>query len=164
MNEQQIAALYRQWGPVVYRRCLGVLRDREEARDATQHVFVQLLRHSQRFDGDPTAAIGWMQSVATNVSLSRLRDGRRHGSKLASLQEEPETAPAPDRALEQRQAVAKVLGGVDERSKDLAVSVLVGEQSHEATAARLGVSEKTVQRGLRQFLTRARRLLKGDEP
>ncbi len=37
---ERIVSLYRELGPVVSRRCLRLLRDREAARDATQEVFV----------------------------------------------------------------------------------------------------------------------------
>jgi RNA polymerase sigma-70 factor, ECF subfamily len=164
LNEEQIAALYRQWGPVVYRRCLRVLKDRDEAQDATQQVFVKLLRHSDRFTADPSAAIAWMQSVATNVSLNRMRDGRRQSSKLEALHED--TTPAsssPDEVLGNRELAQRVLARVDTPSRDLALSVLVGEQSHEEAAAGLGVSPKTVQRRLRRFIDHARRFLKGGE-
>ena len=164
MNEEQIAALYRQWGPVVYRRCLRVLKDRDEAQDATQQVFVQLLRHSERFTADPSAAIAWMQSVATNVSLNRTRDGHRQSSKLEALHEDTTPVSSPDEVLGNRELAQRVLARVDAPSRDLALSVLVGEQSHEDAAARLGVSPKTVQRRLRRFIDHARRFLKGGEP
>lgn len=164
MNEEQIAALYRQWGPVVYRRCLRVLKDREEAQDATQHVFVQLLRHSGRFTADPSEAIAWMQSVATNVSLNRMRDGRRKSAKLEAVHEDTPPPLAPDDALGNKEEARAVLARVDGPSRAVAVSVLVEEQSHEDAAARLGVSSKTVQRRLRRFLDHARRFLKGGEP
>ena len=164
MNGPQIAALYRQWGPVVYRRCLRVLRDREEARDATQHVFLQLLRHKERFDADPSEAIAWMQRVATNVSLSRVREGRRRSTKLEALSYDDAPGPLPEEALRDRDAARHVLDHVDAPSRELALSVLVGEQSHEEAATRLGVSSKTVQRRLRHFVERARRLLAGGQP
>ena len=164
MNERQIASLYHQWGPVVYRRCLGVLKDREEARDATQQVFVQLLRHAARFEGDPTTAIAWMQSVAVNVSLNRRRDGLLRASKLERFPEPTPTSPAPDEALERRELLEQVLARSDEPSRDLAISVLVEEQTHQDAATRLGVSSKTIQRRLQQFIERARRLIRRGEP
>jgi len=44
----QAARLYRELGPVVYRRCLRLLGDRAAAEDATQEVFVKLLRDMDR--------------------------------------------------------------------------------------------------------------------
>ncbi|MCG6920237.1 MAG: sigma-70 family RNA polymerase sigma factor, partial [Acidobacteria bacterium] len=42
--------LFERYGPMVVRRCRELLGDREEARDAAQDVFVQLLRHRRRLD------------------------------------------------------------------------------------------------------------------
>jgi RNA polymerase sigma-70 factor (ECF subfamily) len=142
---------------VVYRRCLRLLRDREEAQDATQHVFIQLLRHQARFAAQPEQAIPWIQSVATNVCLSRLRDSHRHLARLEATHEELAPVAAHDEALADQQLARQLLARADTPARELAVAVLVGEQTHEAAAAALGVSQKTVQRRLRDFLENARR-------
>ena len=43
-HRSQAAELYRTYGPVVYRRCLRILKDPEAAKDATQEVFMKLIR------------------------------------------------------------------------------------------------------------------------
>jgi len=159
VNEQQLAALYKQWGPVVYRRCLRVLDDREEARDATQHVFVQLLRHTDRFEGDPDQVIAWLQSVATNVSLTVRRDHGRRGAKLSALGDEEPRVEAADEAWENRQLAQRALDAAAPEDRQVAERVLLSGQSHEDAAAELGVSSKTVQRRLHRFLDGARKLL-----
>jgi RNA polymerase sigma-70 factor (ECF subfamily) len=165
LKQQEITALYRQWGPVVYRRCLRLLKSREEAQDATQQVFIQLLRHKARFAEQPEQAIPWVQAVATNVSLNRLRDGGRRASKLDSVHEEPPPQAAADQVMADQQLARKLLARADTPARELAVAVLLGERTHEDVAASLGVSEKTVQRRLRRFLSDARKtFLGGDDP
>jgi RNA polymerase sigma-70 factor (ECF subfamily) len=165
LKQQEIAALYKQWGPVVYRRCLRLLKNREEAQDATQQVFIQLLRHRSRFAEQPEQAIPWVQAVATNVSLNRLRDGNRRSSKLDAVHEEHATPVAPDQVLSDQQLAKKLLARADTPARELAVAVLLGERTHEDVAASLGVSEKTVQRRLHRFLSDARKSFLGkDEP
>ena len=163
MKQQEIAALYKQWGPVVYRRCLRLLRDREEAQDATQQVFIQLMRHKARFAEQPEQAIPWVQAVATNVSLNRLRDGNRRLSKLEAVAEEPSSEAPPDQALSDQQLARQLLARADTPARELAVKVLVKERTHEDVADSLGVSEKTVQRRLRRFLSDARKSLVGKD-
>lgn len=114
---------------------------------ATQHVFLQLLRHKERFDANPSEAIAWMQRVATNVSLSRVREGRRRSTKLEVLHHDALPARSPRKeALRDRDAARHVLDHVESPSRELAPSVLAGEESHEEATAHLGVSSKTVQR------------------
>jgi RNA polymerase sigma-70 factor (ECF subfamily) len=67
--------LFERYGPMVVRRCRQLLRDREEAEDAAQDVFVRLLQHRQRLDDRYPSSL--LYRIATNVCLNRLRDRRR---------------------------------------------------------------------------------------
>lgn len=145
----------------MYRRCLRLLGDREEARDATQAVFVQVLRSGKRFD-DVDAAIAWLHSVSTNYCLNQRRNARRRGAflEVVAVQEEPRDEGA-DASVPARQLVGRALETTDEDGRRIALEVLVGGHEQKDVARELGVSEKTVQRKLKRFLDRARELLKG---
>ena len=153
------AELYRTYGPAVYRRCLKLLRDKEAAKDATQEVFVKLLRDTNRFEQVETA-LPWLYRVATNHCLNLLRDKGRHGEEELPEWEvaDPAVAPSyPDRHLAQA-----VLSSFDEGTQAVAVGVLVDGMGHEELASALGVSRKTVERRLARFLEGARKLVGGE--
>ena len=65
----QAARLSRELGPVVYRRCLRLLGDRAAAEDATQEVFVKLLRDMDRLK-DRETVLPWVYRVAMNHCLT----------------------------------------------------------------------------------------------
>jgi len=46
--------LYKEYGPVIYRRCLRLLKDPEAARDATQEVFMKLVRDIRKLEDRAT--------------------------------------------------------------------------------------------------------------
>ena len=153
------AELYRQYGPVVYRRCLRILRDPEAAKDATQEVFVKLVRDLDRLS-DRASVLPWMYRVATNHCLNVRRNAVRRGEdrELPDL-ELARGASAdgfPDRAL-----ALQLLRRVDETTRSVAVGVLVDGMEHEEVAGALGISRRTVARKLERFLEGARRLLEG---
>jgi RNA polymerase sigma-70 factor (ECF subfamily) len=157
-HEERIVRLYREYGPAVYRRCLRLLRDREAARDATQEVFVKLVRDASRLE-DPDTALPWIWRVATNHCLNLLRDARRRGETVDDgALELAAGAPAP---LGDRQLARDVLSRFDVETQAIAVGVLVDGMEHEEIAAALGVSRKTVHRRLQRFLERARGFLAG---
>src|SRR5512142_1360611 len=79
----EVERLYREYGAVVYRRCLRLLRDREAARDATQEVFVKLLRDMSKLAGRETA-LPWIYRVATNHCLNVRRGARRGGARAGA--------------------------------------------------------------------------------
>jgi RNA polymerase sigma-70 factor (ECF subfamily) len=160
-HDQQVVGLYRQYGPAVYRRCLRLLRDREAARDATQEVFVKLLRDIGRLS-DRESALPWIYRVATNHCLNLRRDARRRGEGQAAGALEL-SAAAPD-AYPDRELATRVLARFDRQTQAVAVGVLVDGMEHEELASALGISRRTVHRKLKRFLESARSFLAGSEP
>ncbi len=70
-----VDALYERYGPMVVRRCRQLLRDEDEALDAAQDVFVQLLRYRSRLDDRYPSSL--LYRMATNRCLNRIRDRKR---------------------------------------------------------------------------------------
>ncbi len=150
--------LYREFGPVVYRRCVRLLGDRESARDATQEVFVKLLRED-RLLGEAEDVLPWIYRVTTHHCLNLRRDGRKEPAfrDAEELDVVAGAAPYPERRLAQQ-----VLARFDEVTQAVAVGVLVDGMEREEVADALGISRRTVHRKLSRFLAGARRLLLGE--
>jgi RNA polymerase sigma-70 factor (ECF subfamily) len=154
-EREETARLYRELGPAVYRRCLRLLGDREAARDATQEVFVKLLRDMKRLE-DRETVLPWIYRVATNHCLNLRRNSRRRGEEEL----EPALEVAPGRAearYPDRQLAQKVLSRFDASTQAVAVGVFVDGMEHEEVAAALGISRRTVSRKLDRFLANARK-------
>jgi RNA polymerase sigma-70 factor, ECF subfamily len=163
-HRERVVRLYREFGPVVYRRCVRLLGDREAARDATQEVFVKLLREESLL-GDGERALRWIYRVATHHCLNDRRDrGRRARAAGGPADHDLDVAdgiaaPSPERRLAQQ-----ILEEFDETTQAVAVGVLVDGMEHEEVAGALGISRRTVHRRLVRFLAGARRLLSEGEP
>jgi RNA polymerase sigma-70 factor (ECF subfamily) len=154
---ERAAELYRRHGPVVYRRCLRLLRHPEAASDATQDVFAKLVRDLGRFDsGAPV--LPWLYRVSSNHCLNVRRAGRHRGEGLpecdpGDLVADPGTCH-PDRAL-----ARQVLSRFDEITRLVAVAVLIDGMEHEEVAEVLGLSRRSVARKLERFRDEARHFL-----
>jgi RNA polymerase sigma-70 factor (ECF subfamily) len=145
----------------VYRRCLRLLRDKEAARDATQEVFVKLVRDMERLE-DRETAVPWIYRVATNHCLNLRRNAARRGEE--DLDPELEVcARAPQDLYPDRQLVQRVLSRFDETTQAVAVGVFVDGMEHEEVAEALGISRRTVTRKLGRFLGNARKHLARSE-
>ena len=158
--KSQVTRLYREFGPVVYRRCLRLLGDRAAAEDATQEVFVKLLRDVERLQ-DRETVLPWIYRVAMNHCLNVRRDARRRGQD--GLAEDLDVVPdaqgeRPD-AYPDRQLAQAVLSRFDEETQAVAVGVLVDGMEHEEIASALGISRRTVSRKLSRFVENARKFL-----
>src|SRR4030095_8224486 len=53
--------------------CLRILKDRGEAEDVLQEVFVTVWRKAASFDPGRASPITWMVAIARNRSIDRLR-------------------------------------------------------------------------------------------
>jgi RNA polymerase sigma-70 factor (ECF subfamily) len=160
-RNRRAAELYREFGPVVYRRCLRLLKDQEAARDATQEVFMKLVRDMAKLE-DRETVLPWIYRVATNHCLNQRRNSSRRGEDHAEpdldVAADTPTDVYPDRALAQ-----KVLSRFDAATQAVAVGVIVDGMEHEEVAAALGVSRRTVARKLERFLENARKFVDRSE-
>ena len=156
-SQRRAAELYKQYGPVVYRRCLRLLKDQEAAKDATQEVFMKLVRDMAKLEERETV-LPWIYRVATNHCLNIRRNSHRRGEDTAEVDldiaSSTPTDVYPDRALAQ-----SILSRFDAATQAVAVGVIVDGMEHEEVAAALGVSRRTVARKLERFLENARKYI-----
>jgi RNA polymerase sigma-70 factor, ECF subfamily len=159
-GREKAAELYRQYGPVVYRRCLRLLKDPEASRDATQEVFAKLVRDVVKL-GDRETCLPWIYRVTTNHCLNHLRDRKRHAEEPLEPAREVESSSRADISSDRALAHA-ILSRFDAATRVIAVGVLVDGMDYEEVANAVGVSRRTVARKLERFLEKARELLAGD--
>ncbi|MFL5274764.1 MAG: RNA polymerase sigma factor, partial [Anaeromyxobacteraceae bacterium] len=156
-SQRRASELYRQYGPVVYRRCLRLLKDQEAARDATQDVFMKLVRDMAKLEERETV-LPWIYRVATNHCLNVRRNAHRRGEDTAEVDLDIASS-TPTETYPDRQLAQSVLSRFDAATQAVAVGVIVDGMEHEEVAAALGVSRRTVARKLDRFLENARKYI-----
>ncbi len=122
----------------------GILRDREEARDAAQEAFLQAYSHLASFDaGRPFK--NWLLAIATKRSLDRVRRRRtflgflrRYEGYLGHGQESAESAVQAEDFFE------KMVGRLNRRERSVISLKISGDFSFTEIADLLGCSESTV--------------------
>jgi RNA polymerase sigma-70 factor (ECF subfamily) len=139
--------VYDRYSPGVYRRALQLLGDPEAARDATQEVFMRVIRGGGEVLPQPTPT-AWLYRVTTNLCLNGLRDQRRRGVLLAA---NAEPDPQVNARGESRAIVAQILTRVPEELQDVAVYFFVDELTYDEIAPLLGISRRTVGNRLAAF-------------
>jgi RNA polymerase sigma-70 factor (ECF subfamily) len=70
--------LMKRYQALVYRTCFGYTRDRDDAMDVTQEVFVKVYERIESFRGSGSFK-GWLLRIAHNESLNWIRGRARHG-------------------------------------------------------------------------------------
>jgi RNA polymerase sigma-70 factor, ECF subfamily len=150
----RVTELYRQCGAIVYRRCMRLLRNPDAASDATQEVFLKLVRDLRKLDAHE-AIVPWMYQVATNHCLNLRRNARRRGDDRVDPDLDV-ASPLSANAYPDRVLARAILARFDSATQAVAVGIIVDGMEHEEVAVMLGVSRRTVARKLDRFLEAAR--------
>ena len=112
--------IYDRYSGRIYNFTLRFLKNSEAAEDATQEVFVKMLKHANQFHGDAKLST-WLFSIAANWCRDYLRKAdnkpKESDDVLVTLPTPVELGP--DRTLERRE---------DEQRVQRALSALTPEQ------------------------------------
>ena len=88
-DPRAVAELFENQGPLVFRRALRLLGSVADAEEATQEVFIRILRAGEL---QPRLSMtAWLYQITTNYCLNQLRDGKQR-NKLRDRH----VAPASD--------------------------------------------------------------------
>jgi len=139
---------------MVLRRCRRLLADDELALDATQDVFVQLLRHESALtDTSPSSLL---YRIASHVSLNRLRSNAR--SKLTFAADPLLSAiaelPAPESTSLTRTVLARLFAREPDSTRIMAVLHFVDGLTLEETAKEVGLSISGIRKRLKTLKER----------
>lgn len=156
------AELYRRTSAKLYGVCLRMLRERGEAEDALQNVYMTLWRRADTFDAERAAAMTWLIALTRNHCIDRLR---RH--REAPLDEDaalnlvdPEPGPSgQSEASEQRQRLERCMDTLAAQQKAAVRAAFYSGATYNELAARQGVPLATMKSWIRRSLIRLRNCL-----
>lgn len=133
----------------LYHLSISILRDADEAEDATQETLIAAVTHLHKYQPG-TNLKAWLYTIAVNTSRGFLRKrGSQHNlrSRLQGLFSQGERLPTPEQAALQSEQDAQLWGAVNALSEKHRLPVLLrylhGLRNREI-AQILGVNEGTV--------------------
>ena len=149
-----LGALYRRFGPGLYRLAYRLSGSKEDAEDIVHDVFVGLPEALQRYE-ERGRLDAWLKRLTARVALMKLRAGRRRATLRL---EDHDTATEPQRQPE----TGELQAAVDALPLSLR-SVLVLKEiegySHSEIAEMLGISAVASRVRLMRAISRLRRTL-----
>ena len=143
---------------------LRILKDRNEAEDVLQDVYVQVWRKAALFDPERASPITWLVAIARNRAIDRLRSGavNRRSDPLEAAAEVRDTAPgALDMVVkaEQQVRLGVCLGELDEKTAHAIRSAFLDGMTYEQLAEHMGVPLGTMKSWIRRGLLKLRACL-----
>lgn len=153
MKEQDVARLYRDYGYLVFRRCVVYLGDVPAARNATRDVFVRAVKNPSSLCAYADSRT-WLCRVADEVCVESLK--RRKAAPTVT--DESALATIADDDHESLLLTRRLLASLEPDELRMAVLFYVDEMSEEEIAAELGLLRRTVAKRLAHLLEQARTL------
>ena len=75
-NSTFFSILYRKYAGKVYGKCLSILRNEDEARDAVQDIFVKIMLNLGNF-GEKSQFSTWIYSITYNFCIDLIRKRKK---------------------------------------------------------------------------------------
>ena len=154
---EAFALLVPRYRDKVFRLSFSMLRDRAQAEDVSQDIFLRVWRALPGFAGQSQLST-WIYAISKNACLSGLRKRRPQVSlDLDDDEYHPQIAglAAPEADDSATVSVAQVLDQLPERYRQAVVLFYMEDKSYDQTAASLGLPLGTV----KALLHRARKRL-----
>ena len=157
-----VEELYQRYGPMVMRRCRQLLKEENEALDATQDVFVQILKRRDRLEMTHPSSL--LYRIATNLCLNRIRDRQRRATMpgdgfLGRVAVLDDTEPR----LEARAVLERLFGRHQESTRTMAVLHFQDGMTLEEVAGEVGMSVSGVRKRLRGLRASLGEVVKEEE-
>jgi RNA polymerase sigma-70 factor (ECF subfamily) len=149
-----IAAWYEKYGPMVIRRCRSLLRNEDEAMDAVQDVFVNLLRAEARLKSAFPSSL--LYTMATNVCLNRLRVKKREGVFPSAVEELLSAADGSYEQVDAEMLAKFILEDESEETRAICFMYHADGMSLAEIGEAVGLSISGVRKRLESFKKRAR--------
>ena len=139
----------------IYRLCLRMTGNPEDAADLTQESFLKAWRALDTFRFGSSFST-WLFRLASNTCLDHLRVQKRRPTLSLTLQDEdgeettldlPDTAPTPEEAvvaLEERERLTRALEQLDPQQRQILTLRVVNDLTYTEIADILEVKEGTV--------------------
>ncbi len=145
-----IETLYEKYGPMVLRRCRGLLKDEDRALDAMQEVFLKLVENSSRLKADYPSSL--LYTMATNICLNRIRDeGRKKEIQGDDLLQIIATYDDTEKRLMASELLDKIFTTMQPSTRDIAVLYFVDGMTLQEVADTVGLSLSGIRKRLRKL-------------
>jgi RNA polymerase sigma-70 factor (ECF subfamily) len=157
-----VGELYDRHSRLLYGLILRILRDRSEAEEVLQEVFVLVWNRAATYNAGLGSPAGWLTCIARNRAIDRLRANAARLRAVASAPLELQASDDPEASAslsEQQRAVMRALDAIPGEQRRLIEEAYYLGFTHSELAARHQLPLGTVKTRIRSGLLTLREQL-----
>ena len=152
-NNEEFRALYERHASLVYARCRAIVKSEDDAWDATQDVFMKLLKALPSIN-KRESIYSWLLSASTNhcISLLRKRRSTPFDEEVHGVAGD-HPVPRQERELLLKEVLTRFFAPWDRKTREVVIYAYFDGYKQDEIASLTGLGESTV----RKYLTRFKR-------
>jgi RNA polymerase sigma-70 factor (ECF subfamily) len=161
-DRQAFRSLYSRTSAKLFGVTLRILRDRSEAEEALQEVYVKIWQRADRYVPGGYSPISWLVAVARNHSLDVLRARKPQSEDIDMALDVADAGLNPEQAEAsrgERTRIDNCLGQLDADKADAVRGAYLDGYSYEELSERHNVPLNTMRTWLRRSLIKLRECL-----
>jgi RNA polymerase sigma factor, sigma-70 family len=153
LSSMQFDLIVREYHTMVFRVVLGFVRQREDAEDLTQDVFVSAYKNIEEFRGEAEMST-WLYRIAINLSLNfmdrkKRRDLLQAGeSMLKSLFRIADNTKNPQKVLEteeEERRIQKAISSLPQKQQIAFILTRINDLPQKEVAKMMNISQRAVE-------------------
>ena len=148
--------VYARYFPMLFRYAFNILREEEECSDAIQEIFVWIWENREKLE---IGSIKGYLLASVKYRMARIIHTSRRRAEILATNVEPDAFTLIDGDLEVKElkkAIHDFVGALPQRAREIFLLSREQHCSNKEIAARLGISEKTVENQITIALKRLR--------
>lgn len=161
-DRSAFATLYRCTSAKLFGVCVKMLRDRSEAEEVLQDVYITVWRRAATFDPKLASAVTWLAAIARNRAIDRLRRHREEPLDESTEEWVEDERPSPAAIAEhseERRRLERCLEGLPTRQGAVVREAFFTGATYAELAERLSVPLGTMKSWIRRSLLQLRACL-----
>jgi RNA polymerase sigma-70 factor, ECF subfamily len=160
-DQSALGELYDRHSRLLFGLILRIIRERGEAEEVLQEVFVQAWTRADSYKAALGSPVGWLIGIARNRAVDRLRSNAvRSRAEGQTMPAAPVETPEAQTSLnELRREIKGALASLPEDQRDLIEQAYFGGLTHAELATRFRLPLGTVKTRVRSGLQGLRALL-----
>jgi RNA polymerase sigma-70 factor (ECF subfamily) len=148
-SENQLAKrLYEQYGFLIHRTCMRILRSDDDARDAVQGVFLKLLSQYPSIR-NTEKVVPWIFNTAKNHCFNLLRYNKKFMGSLEA--DEASSIDGFDEKISAHELIRLVFRNFGKKVRDAVYYTYVEQFDQREIQKLTGQSPATIRRNLKRF-------------
>lgn len=162
-DQQFLDLLYKEYGGILFKISLGIVKSHAEAEDVLQESLVKIWKSAKSFDSSKAKLITWIVQIAKNTALDHLKSKAGKNAKLTdTIADRPVTADlGVSRQNEDYIGVRETIdASLEQRDKTILDMIYFQGYTQKEVAEKMDMPLGSVKTRIRLTVNQLRELLK----